>query len=50
MFSLSVSRPPQDCPQQAAKLIHRCLENDPALRPTARELVLRLQQLTGQEP
>ena len=42
----SVHRSPGDCSHQAADLINQCLEIEPHLRPTAKELVIRLEELS----
>ena len=38
---------PEDCPQEVSDLIDMCLQGEAELRPTAKELVVRLQELSS---
>ncbi|PRW57729.1 Serine threonine- kinase CTR1 [Chlorella sorokiniana] len=44
---LRLPRVPEECPQAASDLLLQCLHQDPAQRPTALELMQRLEPLVG---
>eukprot|EP00698_Gefionella_okellyi_P009788 TRINITY_DN2509_c0_g3_i1.p1 TRINITY_DN2509_c0_g3~~TRINITY_DN2509_c0_g3_i1.p1 ORF type:complete len:873 (-),score=145.63 TRINITY_DN2509_c0_g3_i1:820-3438(-) len=41
---------PDDTPPDVVDLVQRCLNDDPTQRPTLREIIVRMQILTGQKP
>ena len=45
--SMRLPRVPEECPQAAADLMLECLSPDPAERPTAQQLLQRLEAMLG---